>query len=104
VLWWWPRLVVGRSQSDGKEKFVFFSAASYDGSFGRWNQKGPRGTVEGAASAGSAGGAGAGVHAWSYVNNNNGGGARRRRSSCPTSRTSSGCSPTPSCSAEASKI
>lgn len=79
VLRWRPRLVVGRSQSDGKEKFVFFSAASSGGSFGRRNQKG-RGAVEGANGAASAGSAGAGAaHAWSYyVKNNNGGGARRR--------------------------
>ena len=78
VLRWRPRLVFGRSQSDGKEKFVFLSAASSGGSFGRRNQKG-RGAVEGAA------GAGGGAHAWSYyVNNNtNGGGARRRRSFLP---------------------
>ncbi|XP_066363461.1 uncharacterized protein [Miscanthus floridulus] len=81
VLRWRPRLAVGRSQSDGKEKFVFLSTASSGGSFGRRNQKG-RGAVEGAASAGSAGGGGA--HAWSYyVNNNKGGGARRRRSFLP---------------------
>jgi hypothetical protein len=38
VLRWWPRLAVGRSQSDDKEKFVFLSASS--GGSGRRSQKG----------------------------------------------------------------
>lgn len=80
VLRWRPRLDVGRSQSDGKEKFVFLSAAaaSSGGSSGRRNQKGRGGAVEGAAAGG------AGAHAWScYVDNNKSRGARRRRTFLP---------------------
>lgn len=75
VLRWRPRLAVGRSQSDGKEKFVFLSASS--GGSGRLSQKG-RGSavdVEGGAH-----------HAWRHYANNTtseGGSARRRRSFLP---------------------
>jgi hypothetical protein len=82
VLRWRPWLVVGRSQSDGKEKFVFLSPAassSSGGSSGSRNQKGICAVAAGAAAA-----AGGGAHAWScYVNDNRGGGARRRRSFLP---------------------
>lgn len=78
VLRWRPRLAVGRSQSDGKEKFVFLSASS--GGSGRRSQKG-RGSavdVEGGAHH-------AAHHAWRHYANNTseGGGARRRRSFLP---------------------
>nr|ACG27789.1 hypothetical protein [Zea mays] len=75
VLRWRPRLAVGRSQSDGKEKFVFLSASS--GGSGRRSQKGLVGSavdVEGGAH-----------HAWRHYANNTseGGGARRQRSFLP---------------------
>ncbi|AQK92282.1 DUF1645 family protein [Zea mays] len=79
VLRWRPRLAVGRSQSDGKEKFVFLSAGG--GSSGRRSQNG-----RGVAAPG--GGATAGApHAWScYVNDNKSGGGARRRSFLPYKR------------------
>lgn len=78
VLRWRPRLAVGRSQSDGKEKFVFLSAGG--GSSGRRSQKG-----RGVAAPG--GGAGDAPHAWScYVDDNKSGGGARRRSFLPYKR------------------
>jgi hypothetical protein len=44
VLRWQPRLAVGRSQSDDKEKFVFLSASS--GGSGRRSQKGRGSAVD----------------------------------------------------------
>jgi hypothetical protein len=44
VLRWRPRLAVERSQSDGKEKFVFLSASS--GGSGRRSQKGRGSAVD----------------------------------------------------------
>ncbi|CAN6331952.1 unnamed protein product [Urochloa humidicola] len=81
VLRWRPRLV-GRSQSDGKEKFVFLStSASGSGSCrkGRSGGRGDGGGVEAAL----------GGHAWSYYAKGGGGGGAvgnggaRRRSFLP---------------------
>jgi hypothetical protein len=44
VLWWQPWLAVERSQSDGKEKFIFLSASS--GGSGRRSQKGRGSAVD----------------------------------------------------------
>ncbi|CAL4901746.1 unnamed protein product [Urochloa decumbens] len=72
VLRWRPRLV-GRSQSDGKEKFVFLSASASGSGSGR---RGRSGGGDGGAVAAALGG-----HAWSYYAKGGGvgnGGARRR--------------------------
>ncbi|CAN6336769.1 unnamed protein product [Urochloa humidicola] len=69
VLRWRPRLV-GRSQSDGKEKFVFLSAASASGSGRKAGRSGGDG--------GGGVSAALGGHAWSYYAKGSGGGARRR--------------------------
>ncbi|CAN6327236.1 unnamed protein product [Urochloa humidicola] len=78
LLRWRPRLV-GRSQSDGKEKFVFLSATSASGS-ARKGRSGGRGGVGEAAPLGGL--------AWSYYAKGGGGGvgnggARRRSSFLP---------------------
>ncbi|KAG2617435.1 hypothetical protein PVAP13_3NG180922 [Panicum virgatum] len=91
VLRWRPRLV-GRSQSDGKEKFVFLNTTG--AASGRSGRKGRSG--------GGGATAALGDHAWSYY----AGGAGPAMEcagdrSCRTSRTSSGCSPTPPCSGAA---
>ncbi|TVU20278.1 hypothetical protein EJB05_36481, partial [Eragrostis curvula] len=66
VLRWRPRLAVGRSQSDGKEKFVFLNAS-----------------VSGSGRKGRVKGEGGGAHAWSYYakGSGSGGGNGARRTS-----------------------
>ncbi|CAL4894925.1 unnamed protein product [Urochloa decumbens] len=74
VLRWRPRLV-GRSQSDGKEKFVYLSASASSGSGRRGRSGGGGGGIAAAAPGG---------HAWGHYAKGagggvgNGGGARRR--------------------------
>ena len=69
--------LVGRSQSDGKEKFVFFSAGSSTGSGP------PKQEEEGAGGRKGDGSVNVGDRGWSYYGKGGSGGAGRRRSYLP---------------------